>query len=179
MDTPFTKINLTMFMTYITILANKLYGTKNVQHPYIQKLYKWNKLLGAMTFNTSMAIVLPWESVRFLYPHASNHLIQKCTKSHNISRPVFEFINFVAHIFPALYLLKVRKDWCKYSQDFRTIVLSMIVHGTWIKVIPKHYNLNRVYMYGDPILNDSQWARLWILSFLGHISSYTYGKIHS
>lgn len=174
MDVPFTKINLTLFMTYITILANKLYGPNSQNNPYLQILYRYNKLLGAVTFNTSMGILVSWESVRVLYPTAANHFIQKTLKLHNISRSVFEFINFTIHMFPILYLLKVRKDWIRYSKNFRTIFLSLLIHGSWIKLVPKHYNLNRVYMYNDPVLTDKQWRNLWLLAFLGHIGAYTY-----
>ena len=38
------------------------------------------------------------------------------------------------------------------------------------------YNLNRVYMFGDEILNNKQCISLWMLSFIGHIFRYTTSK---
>jgi len=180
MDTPFTKINLSMFMTYITILTCKFHGdgASAWQHRAwgsssdTHFLFKMNRILGAVTFNTSLAIMLPWEATRVLYPTASTHLITKVMSRYNISRPVFEFLNFVAHIFPVIYLTSVRKHWLHYSKDIRTVILSMLIHGVWLRCIPKHYNLNRVYMFNTKVLEDSQWLQLWGLSFVGHCSPY-------
>ena len=170
MDTPFTKINLSMFMTYITILAGRFHNKS--PGPFMKYLFNINRVLGAVTFNTSMSIMLPWESTRLLYPVALNHYVTKVKERYNISRPVFEFLNFGAHIFPVIYLISVRKHWLLYSKDIRTIILSMLIQGTWIKLIPQHYNLNRVYMFNTNVLEDSQWLRLWALAFIGHCSSY-------
>ena len=177
MDTPFTKINLTMFMTYITVLACKFHKHRGAPNSYLDRLFKINRILGAVTFNTSLAIMLPWESTRILHPHASNHLITTVMSRYNISRRVFEFINFGGHIFPVIYLLNARKHWCHYSKDIRTVILSTLIHGAWLRYIPKHYNLNRVYMFGDKILDDSQWLQLWALSLVGHFTAYTTSKI--
>jgi hypothetical protein len=170
MDTPFTKINFSMFMTYITILACRQHH-KNTP-PILNYLFNINRMLGAVTFNTSMAIMLPWESTRLLYPNASAHLITKVMDRYNISRPVFEFLNFAAHIFPVTYLIGVRKHWLRHSKDIRPLILSLVIHGGWLKCIPKHYNLNRVYMFNTDVLDDSQWLRLWGVSIIGHCSSY-------
>jgi len=166
MDIPFTKINLTMFLTYVSILSTEFFGGKEMIE--LKKLYRWNKVLGAVTFNTSLGIMSAWEPVRILYPKASQHLVNKVTKAYNISRPVFEFINFVTHIFPVIYLWIVRKHWMKYSKNPNTLLFSLFIHGLWVKLVPKHYNLNRIYMYSDPILNDKEWLSLWVLSMWGH-----------
>jgi hypothetical protein len=169
MDVPFTKINLTMFMTYATMLTCKF---RNSNNRLLNYLSNTNRLLGAVTFNTSMGIMLPWESVRFIYPYASQHMINKTTKQYNISRRIFEFINFTIHIFPVIYLISVRKHWNQYSSNIKTVILSMLIHAIWVKSVPKHYNLNRIYLFGDNILNNSQWIRLWILAIIGHFTSY-------
>ena len=177
MDTPFTKINLTMFMTYIMLLACKFQSPHLKKYKILQHIFKINRILGAITFNTSAAIMLPWESVRVLYPHASKHLINTTTKKYNISRKVFEFINFAIHIFPVMYLVSVRKHWSRYSHDIRTVMLSLFIHTAWIHYVPKHYNLNRVYMFGDKILDNSQWLRLWMLAIIGHFLSFGYYSV--
>ena len=171
MDSPFTKINISMFVTYVSLLSCTFFGSK--KDIVFNKLNEINRFLGAVTFNTSLAVALPWESTRFLYPDAAKHFLQKICTRYNISRPVFEFLNFVTHIFPVLYLWNVRKHWQRYSSNKYTVFLSLLIHGLWVKFVPKHYNLNRIYMYGDPILNDRQWLLLWILSVGAHTFQYT------
>ena len=63
------KINLTMFLTYVSILSTEFFGGKEMIE--LKKLYRWNKVLGAVTFNTSLGIMSAWEPVRILYPKAS------------------------------------------------------------------------------------------------------------
>lgn len=179
MDVPFTKINLSMFMLYTTILGVRFsHITKStvldtkLTNLFLSKLFEFNKYLGAITFNTSLGIAIPWESVRFIYPHASEYLINTTIKKYNISRRVFEFINFAIHIFPVLYLYTVRKHWIRCSKDIRTVWLSLLIHGLWVKFVPKGYNLNRVYMFGNKILTDCEWKKLWILSLFGHMCAY-------
>jgi len=174
MDTPFTKINLSMFMTYISLLSMKFYGDRT--SVYLRIINHINRLLGAVTFNTSMAVMLPWESTRFLYPHAAQHFLDKTCEAYNISRPVFEFLNFVAHIFPPMYLWMVRKHWSRFAAKPQTIFISMFIHYSWVRFITKDYNLNRIYMWGDKILNDNQWIKLWMIAFMGHCSSYIFSS---
>ena len=182
MDPPFTKINMSMFMTYASILSfnmfkNKSFGIRNkCINELGSKINTMNRFLGAVTFNTSLAVALPWEATRIIYPHASNHLIEKTKKKRNISRQLFEFINFVIHIFPVLYMWNVRKHWQHYGKSIHSVYVSMVIHSLWVMYVPQDYNLNRVYMFGDEILNNKQWLSLWMLSFIGHIFRYTTSK---
>ena len=162
-------------MTYVTLLSCNFFGKR--KGLLAKRLNLINKFLGAVTFNTSLAVALPWESTRFLYPEAAKHLIEKSLHNYNISRPVFEFLNFTVHIFPVLYLWNVQKHWQQYSSNKYSVLVSLLIHGLWVKIVPNHYNLNRIYMYGDPILNDRNWAVLWILSLCAHTFQYSKSKI--
>jgi len=174
MDIPFTKINLSMFMTYIMILPTT--GNLVQYHgktPMINFINELNKLLGAITFNTSASIVLSYESVRLLYPRAYVHLKRKTMERHNISGPMFEFSDFVIHVFPLLYLINIRKHWFPYSQKIVSVMLSTFIHGMWVRYVPKDFNLNRIYLYGaDNILSDNEWLSLWCLACVGHTMLY-------
>ena len=68
MDPPFTKINMSMFMTYASILSfnmfkNKSFGIRNkCINELGSKINTMNRFLGVVTFNTSLAVALPWEA---------------------------------------------------------------------------------------------------------------------
>ena len=181
MDPPFTKINMTMFLTYVMIfpmapsLGTALPVSKSKRQLFCKLIEEANCILGAITFNTSMAIVSSYESVRILYPPVSAYVKKSVMKNHNISGMVYEFIDFIAHIFPVLYLIKVRQHWGKYADNPLIPIISLAIHGLWVKLVPKHYNLSRVYMYGNTeLMNDNQWLQLWLLAFFGHFTSFSF-----
>ena len=179
MDPPFTKINLSMFFIYqlfLPLVCRFGYKglPKQINRRYVIKILDdVNKFLGAVTFNTSCSILLGYESARCLYPHAADYMKKQITKKHNISGLIYEFIDFITHIFPIIYLLTVSSHWEKYSGNRLTVLFSLFIQGTWVRLVPNHYNMNRVYMYGNnDILKDHQWKTLCSLAILGHFIPY-------
>jgi len=154
-------------------LGTALPVSKSKRQLFCKIIEETNRVLGAITFNTTMSIVSSYESVRLLHPEVAAYVKKGVIQRHNISGPVYEFIDFIAHIFPLLYLIKVRRHWGKYADNPIIPIVSLCIHGLWVKFVPKHYNLARVYIYGNKeLMSDTQWLQLWLLAFFGHFTSF-------
>ena len=70
--------------------------------------------LGAVLFNTTSSIIFSYETCRFLYPKAYVHVKYLFNKNYGLSSKAFEFFDFIVHVFPFLYLIKIYKHWIKY-----------------------------------------------------------------
>ena len=145
MDVPFTKINLFLFYTY-ALLAPLNLKKQKLKGIEVNSLHK---ILGAILYNTSSSIIFSYQSMRFLYPKQANYFIEEIKKRYNISRFLFETIDFSIHTFPWLFLIAYKNHWIKSSKYSFVPTFSILLHLLWIKLVPKHYNLNRIYMFGN------------------------------
>ena len=135
-----------------------------------------NKYLGIYCIDSSLAVLLSFESLHIYDPHVISVLKKENENLYlcKFDRNFFYFYDFILHLGPLIYLV------CKipYSSiskikllEFYLISLtSCIMHLSWGYVVSNGtYKLEHIYIpESHYVLKDNVWNNLWEISIFGH-----------
>ena len=133
-----------------------------------------NKFTYQFATNCTLAVMISFESTRFLYKDSFEIIVKQYIKNNNCSRTYFNMLDFLVHILPVIYMLfiypefyKIKYNISKWNSLFVSFCSSSF-HMSWALFTCGTYKLDKIYLPNNIFIQKNIWINLWILAFIGH-----------
>jgi hypothetical protein len=133
-----------------------------------------NKFTYQFATNCALAVMISFESTRFLYKDSFEIIVKQYIKNNNCSRTYFNMLDFLVHILPVIYMLFIYPEFykIKYNISIRNSLFvsfcSSSFHMSWALFTCGTYKLDKIYLPNNIFIQKNIWINLWILAFIGH-----------
>ena len=133
-----------------------------------------NKFTYQFATNCALAVMISFESTRFLYKDSFQMIVKQYIKNNNCSRTYFNMLDFLVHILPVIYMLFIYPEFYKIKYNI-TIRNSLFVsfcsssfNMSWALFTCGTYKLDKIYLPNNIFIQKNIWINLWIMAFIGH-----------
>ena len=133
-----------------------------------------NKFTYQFATNCALAVMISFESTRFLYKDSFEIIVKQYIKNNNCSRTYFNMLDFLVHILPVIYMLfiypvfyKIKYNISKWNSLFVSSCSSSF-HMSWALFTCGTYKLDKIYLPNNIFIQKNIWINLWIMAFIGH-----------
>ena len=133
-----------------------------------------NKFTYQFATNCALAVMISFESTRFLYSDSFEIIVKQYMKNNNCSRTYFNMLDFLVHILPVIYMLYIYPEFykIKYNISIRNSLFvsfcSSSFHMSWALFTCGTYRLDKIYLPHSTFIHKNIWINLWIMAFIGH-----------
>lgn len=133
-----------------------------------------NKFTYQFATNCALAVMISFESTRFLYKDSFEIIVKQYIKNNNCSRTYFNMLDFLVHILPVIYMLFIYPVFykIKYNISIRNSLFvsfcSSSFHMSWALFTCGTYRLDKIYLPRSTFIHKNIWINLWIMAFIGH-----------
>lgn len=133
-----------------------------------------NKFTYQFATNCALAVMISFESTRFLYKDSFEIIVKQYIKNNNCSRAYFNMLDFLVHILPVIYMLFIYPEFykIKYNISIRNSLFvsfcSSSFHMSWALFTCGTYRLDKIYLPRSTFIQKNIWINLWIMAFIGH-----------
>ena len=133
-----------------------------------------NKFTYQFATNCALAVMISFESTRFLYKDSFEIIVKQYIKNNNCSRTYFNMLDFLVHILPVIYMLfiypefyKIKYNISRWNSLFVSLCSSSF-HMSWALFTCGTYRLDKIYLPYNTFIHKNIWMNLWIMAFIGH-----------
>lgn len=133
-----------------------------------------NKFTYQFATNCALAVMISFESTRFLYKDSFEIIVKQYIKNNNCSRTYFNMLDFLVHILPIIYMLFIYPEFYKIKYNisrFNSLFVSFCsssFHMSWALFTCGSYKLDKIYLPNNIFIHKNIWINLWIMAFIGH-----------
>ena len=132
-----------------------------------------SKFIGAVAFNTSLAVLLSFESLHIIDKHAVSLIKKECNHFPlcNLNKNIFYIYDFLIHGVPFIYFI-LSPSFIKQNPQtlLHSSVVSCGLHFIWGYIVTNgSYRLEFIYIPSSNYkLSKKSWKRLWLITAASH-----------